>query len=91
MWTGIAVYICPILSKFHKKNMELIRTALYVLFRYLPLTIGIQLVFVIVCVGIFLMPPVEEDSEEVQKWYYQSPKSTENKDDSEENKIGEIH
>lgn len=115
---GIAVYICPILSRFHKQNMDLIRTALYVLFRYLPLTIAIQIVFVIACVGIFLMPwavlvipggylfalsypmeyilgkmmpPVEEDSEEAQKWYYQSTKSTENKDNSEENKIGEIH
>lgn len=99
---GIAVYICPILSRFNKKNMELIRTALYVLFRYLPITIAIQFVFAVACLGIFLMPwavlfipggylyalsfpmerilgkmmpPVEEDSEEAQKWYYQSTKN----------------
>lgn len=99
---GIAVYICPILSRFHKKNMELIRTALYVLFRYLPITIAILIVFIVACLGIFLMPwavffipggylyalsfpmerilgkmmpPVDEDSEEAQKWYYQSSKN----------------
>lgn len=110
---GIVVYACPILSRFHKKNMELIRTALYVLFRYLPITIAIQIVFVIACVGIFLMPwavlvipgvylyalsypmeyilgkmmpPVEENSEEARKWYY---RSTQNQNDSEENKIDE--
>lgn len=108
---GLAIYICPILSRFDKKNMELIRTALYVLFRYLPITIAIQVVFIIACLGLFLipwavlfipggylyalsfpmewilgkmMPPVEEDSEEAQKWYYQS---TKNKNDSEENKF----
>lgn len=111
--TGIAVYICPILSRFDKKNMELIRTALYVLFRYLPVTIAIQIVFAAACLGIFLMPwavlfipggylyalsipmerilgkmmpPVEEGSEEAQKWYYQS---AQNKNNSEENKINE--
>ena len=104
---GIAIYICPILSRFNKRNMELIRTALYVLFRYLPLTIAMQVVFIVACLGILLMPwavlfipgvylyvlsfpmerilgkmmpPVDEDSEEAQKWYYQS---TKNKDLSE--------
>ena len=110
---GIAIYICPILSRFDKKNMELIRTSLYVIFRYLPITIAIQIVFSVACLGIFLMPwavlfipggylyalsfpmeqilgkmmpPVEEDSEEAQKWYYQS---TKNKNNSEENKFNE--
>lgn len=110
---GIAIYICPILSRFDKKNMELIRTSLYVIFRYLPITIAIQIVFIVACLGIFLMPwavlfipggylyalsfpmeqilgkmmpPVEEDSEEAQKWYYQS---TKNKNNSEENKFNE--
>lgn len=96
--SGLAVYICPILSRFHRKNIELIKTAAYVLFKFLPLTIAILLVFVIACVGIFLMPwaifvipgaylfalsfpmeyilgkmmpDVDEDSEEAQKWYYQ--------------------
>ena len=95
---GLTVYICPLLSRFHKRNTELIKTAAYVLFKFLPLTIVILFVFMIACVGIFLMPwavfvipgvylfalsfpmeyvlgklmpPVEEDSEEAQKWYYQ--------------------
>ena len=53
---GIVIYVCPILSRFHKKNTELIKTALYLLFRYLPLTIAIQIVFVVACLGLFLMP-----------------------------------
>lgn len=96
--SGLVIYICPILSRFHKKNTELIKTAAYVLFKFLPLTAAILLVFAIACIGIFLMPwaifvipgvylfalsfpmehilgrmmpPVEEDSEEAQKWYYQ--------------------
>ena len=99
---GLAIYICPILSRFNKRNMELIRTALYVLFRYLPITIAILIVFIMALLGIFLMPwavlfipggylyalsfpmerilgkmmpPVDEDSEEAQKWYYQSTKN----------------
>lgn len=99
---GLAIYICPILSRFDKRNMELIRNALYVLFRYLPITIAILIVFIVAGLGIFLMPwavlfipggylyalsfpmeyilgkmmpPVEEDSEEAQKWYYQSTKN----------------
>lgn len=107
---GIAIYAGPILSRFHKKNMDLIRTALYVLFRYLPLTIAIQIVSVAALVGIYLMPwavlfipggylyalsfpmerilgrmmpPVDEDSEEAQKWYYQPLKST---NESDQNK-----
>ncbi len=95
---GIAVYIFPLLSRFEKKNAELIRIAAVVLFRYLPVTIGILLLAAAACIGIYLMPwaififpgvylyilsypmewilgkmmpPVEEDSEEAQKWYYQ--------------------
>lgn len=109
--TGMTAYLCPILSRFEKKNIQLIKTAIYVFFRYLPITIAIQIVSVIAFVGIFLMPwavlfipglylfalsypmeyilrkmmpPVEEDSEEAQMWYYQS---TQNKNDSQENKI----
>ena len=103
---GIVVYSCPILSRFHKKNTELIKTAVYVLFRFLPLTIAIEFVFIAACVGIFLMPwavfvipggymyalsfpmehvlgkmmpAVEEDSEEAQKWYY---RQSQNENDS---------
>ncbi len=95
---GLAVYACPLLSRFQKKNTELIKTAAFLTFKFLPITAAILLVFAISCVGVFLMPwavlvipgvylfalsypmeyilkklmpPVEEDSEEAQKWYYQ--------------------
>lgn len=95
---GLVVYICPLLSRFDKKNTELIKTAAYLLFKFLPLTIVVMLVFALTCVAVYLMPwavfvlpgvylfalsfpmeyvlkklmpPVEEDSEEAQKWYYQ--------------------
>lgn len=98
MAAGLTVYACPLLSRFHKKNTELIKTAAYLLFKFLPLTIAVQFVFVLACMAVYLMPwaifvlpgvylfalsfpmeyvlkklmpPVEEDSEEAQKWYYQ--------------------
>lgn len=98
MAAGLAVYACPLLSRFQKKNTELIKTAAYLMFKFLPITVAILLVFAVSCVGVFLMPwailvipgvylfalsypmeyilkklmpPVEEDSEEAQKWYYQ--------------------
>lgn len=95
---GLALYIYPLLSRFDKKSLELIKIASVVLFKYLPVTIAGILLFAIACVGVYLMPwailvipgvylyllsypmerilrklmpPVEEDSEEAQKWYYQ--------------------
>lgn len=95
---GVTVYSCPLLSRFQKRNLELIKTAAYLLFKFLPVTLGILLVFALSCVGVYLMPwavlvipgvylyalsfpmewilhklmpKVEEDSEEAQKWYYQ--------------------
>ena len=95
---GLVIYICPLLSRFDKKNTNLLKTAAYVLFKFLPLTIGILFVFMIACIAVYLMPwaifiipgvymfaltfpmeyvlkqfmpPVEEESEEAQKWYYQ--------------------
>ena len=96
--SGLVVYICPLLSRFRKKNTELIKTAAYVMFKFLPLTIAMLFVFALACAAVYLMPwavfvlpgvylfgllfpmeyvlkklmpPVEEDSEEAQKWYYQ--------------------
>lgn len=95
---GLAAYAPPVLSRFDKRNGELLKAAFVLMFRYLPVTIGILFVFLVACVGIYLMPwailvipgvyiyaltfpmerilrklmpPVEEDSEEAQKWYYQ--------------------
>lgn len=54
--SGVMVYCCPLLSRFQKKNLELLKTATYVLFKFLPVTIGILLVFALSCVGVYLMP-----------------------------------
>ncbi len=54
--SGLVIYICPLLSRFHKKNTELIKTAAYVLFKFLPLTIGILFMFLAVCAAVYLMP-----------------------------------
>lgn len=94
---GLVAYVCPVLSRFDKKNVDLLKSAAILLFRYLPVTIGILMVFVLACLGVYLMPwailvipgvylyafsfpmeyilgkmmpSVEEDSEEAQKWYY---------------------
>lgn len=95
---GMAIYACPLLSRFHKRNTELLRTALYVLFRFLPFTVLLLVLSAAACLGVYLMPwavfvipglylyglsfpmervlrhltpPVDEESEEGQKWYYQ--------------------
>ena len=56
MVAGITTYIYPLLSRFDKKNSELIKTAALVMFRYLPVTIVILLAFLLTGVGIYLMP-----------------------------------
>ncbi len=94
---GLALYACPLLSRFEKKNLELLKTAAVVMFKFLPVTVGL-LLFLALCVaavylmpwavfvlpGLYLyvlsypmewilrklMPKVEADSEEAQKWYY---------------------
>lgn len=53
---GITVYIYPILSRFEKRNTDLIKTAAFVMFRFLPVTILILLVLLAACIGIYLMP-----------------------------------
>ncbi len=95
---GLLTYVFPLLSRFDQKNMSLLQMSLIVMFRYLPLTIGLLLFDIVACVAVYLMPwavfvmpgvylfaisfpmekvlrklmpPVEEDSEEAQKWYYQ--------------------
>ncbi len=95
--TGLAVYVNPLMSRFYLKGMELLKKAGILMFRFLPVTLLIQAAFVLLCVGVWLMPwsifllpgiflyglsfpmekilrklmpPVEEGSEEAQKWYY---------------------
>lgn len=52
----VVAMLWPILSRFTKKNTELIRTTAFVAFHYLPITVGILLMFAVACVGIWLMP-----------------------------------
>lgn len=95
---GITVYACPILSRFDKNNLDLIKSAGFVMFKYLPVTVLILFVFGAACILIYLMPwailiipgtymfgltfpmeailkrmmpKVDEESEEAEKWYYQ--------------------
>lgn len=53
---GMGIYIWPLLSRFEKKNSELLKTAFVVAFKYLPLTLGLVFLLTVSCVGIYLMP-----------------------------------
>ncbi len=53
---GLTVYCCPLLSRFYKKNTELIKTSAWLVFRFLPLTAAVIFVFGLSCVGVWLMP-----------------------------------
>lgn len=53
---GIVIYIFPLLSRFEKNNMDLIKTAAFVMFKFLPITICILTVALLCCIGIYLMP-----------------------------------
>lgn len=53
---GVGIYIWPLLSRFEKKNLELLKTAFVVAFKYLPLTIGLVFLLAVACVGVYLMP-----------------------------------
>lgn len=96
--TGLVVYLCPVVSRFRLMGWELIKRSGVLMFKFLPVTILTQAVFLAMCAGIYLMPwsvfilpgvflfafsfpmekilrrlmpPVDEDSEEAQKWYYE--------------------
>lgn len=53
---GTIVYSGPLLSRFEKGNIELIKTSAVIMFRFLPVTVGILLFFLAACIGIYLMP-----------------------------------
>lgn len=52
----ITVYFCPFLSRFDKRNVEMLKFAAYAAFKYLPLTIGIIVLLILACIGVYLMP-----------------------------------
>lgn len=54
--TGISIYSWPLLSRFEKNNSELIKTAVVLLFRYLPVTLLIIMVLTGFGILIYLMP-----------------------------------
>lgn len=56
MVAGIGIYIWPLLSRFEKKNLDLLKTAFVVAFRYLPLTLGLVFFLAVCLVGVYLMP-----------------------------------
>lgn len=56
LYAGMVIYLFPLLSRFVTGNLNLIRMSFVVMFRFLPVTIGILLMTVAVGVGIYLMP-----------------------------------
>lgn len=53
---GLALYACPLLSRFEKKNLGLLRMAFVVMFRFLPVTVGLLLFLALCIIGVYLMP-----------------------------------
>lgn len=53
---AVITYYFPLLSRFDKRNVEMLKLSAIVAFRYLPLTICILIVFMISVIGIYLMP-----------------------------------
>ena len=53
---GLALYACPLLSRFEKKNLGLLRMAFVVMFRFLPVTVGLLLFLALCIVAVYLMP-----------------------------------
>jgi uncharacterized membrane protein YesL len=53
---ALSVYLFPLLSRFDKNNLSLIRTGLIVTFQYFPLTLGIMFVVFGAGIGMYLMP-----------------------------------
>lgn len=96
---GHAAWICPLASRFQKRNWDLIKMAALAMFKYLYITLAVLVVFAASVFGIIMtkgwgiwfipglcmficslpiewalrrmMPRVDPDSEEGQKWYYQ--------------------
>lgn len=52
MWS----FLNPLLSRFDRSGVELLRMSLFLSFRYLPITIGILAAFFVCCIAVYLMP-----------------------------------
>jgi uncharacterized membrane protein YesL len=53
---ALSVYLFPLLSRFDKTNLSLVRTGFVISFRYFPLTLGIAAVILAAGIGMYLMP-----------------------------------
>lgn len=56
LFAGIVLYLAPLVSRFHKKNVAFIKLAVILVFRYLPITVVGCLAFLIACAGVLFMP-----------------------------------
>lgn len=56
LFLACATYFGPFLSRFTKKNFALFKMAAYGAFRFLPITVLILVVFVVMVIGIYLLP-----------------------------------
>ena len=53
---GITIYTWPVLSRFTVKGMPLFRFALYAVFRHLPTTLALLVLYVLIVLGIYIFP-----------------------------------
>ena len=56
LFLSCVIYFFPFLSRFTKRNMELFKMSAFAAFRFLPITILILAVFILMIIGIYLMP-----------------------------------
>ena len=56
LFLACATYFGPFLSRFTKKNFALFKMSAYGAFRFLPITVLILVVFVVMVIGIYLLP-----------------------------------
>lgn len=56
LFIAATIYYPPMLSRFDKSNLELIRMSAFSAFRFLPITIACMAAAGLVAVGIYLMP-----------------------------------
>ena len=56
LFLACVCYFAPFLSRFTKRNFQLFKMSAYAAFRFLPITIAILLVFVLMVIGIWILP-----------------------------------
>ena len=56
LFLACVCYFAPFLSRFTKKNFQLFKMSAYAAFRFLPITVAILLVFIIMVIGIWILP-----------------------------------